>query len=540
MPIRTIFDRIPAKLARKLTPQALRRTFTPGMAKRLPSAGPFAAGVMVQGKWVDDGKLDQLTVPTGTLIASRFYPNMDLNQGSIVLWLTPEWAGNDSKYHYIFRAATASAGNSLLILKLNSNYIQVGIGAQVASQSTTSWTAGTTYCIVARWDLQNTLDGTNYLCISVNDVHTFAATSAPTDPVTTSLLYIGLRDAPNFAADALLQGLTVYRRPLWDGAYGCDVGNGDEINLIYNAGTGTDPTEITGSWDVCFCLPTNATPGALTTGSVDAWSHPHSSEALTDAFCQRAYASSAWADTGTPVALPSVEFLTASATKIDCGTESTVDNLPDNEVTIEGWFRGSIISAAIVAKGTGTGSGWLVFVDINSTLTFRVSNTTPTIFGVTPSTVVRDNRWHHFAAYFNDAGDRFPYLAIDGIWTKGATALTGTVFDDSSYTMYYGRRGDAAWYLTGALGWQRISNNARYTPGTNFTPPPRGIVPASDGNTVRLFPMNEGSGTDIADLSANDQHGTLSNGTWNNSRDLSVGSPGERVYQFGYEFGGGT
>jgi hypothetical protein len=47
-------------------------------------------------------------------------------------------------------------------------------------------------------------------------------------------------------------------RFLFDGTYGTDVqGNGDELALIYNAGSGTDPTEITGSWDVCLCAPTN-------------------------------------------------------------------------------------------------------------------------------------------------------------------------------------------------------------------------------------------------------------------------------------------
>ena len=109
---------------------------------------------------------------------------------------------------------------------------------------------------------------------------------------------------------------------LHDGTYGVDLqGNGDEINLIYNAGAGTDPTEITGSWDVVFCVPTNATPGILATGSTDAWSHPHSAEVLTDAFCQTAYASSAWSDVGTPVTPVSVEF-NGSTTLINAGDEA--------------------------------------------------------------------------------------------------------------------------------------------------------------------------------------------------------------------------
>ena len=48
--------------------------------------------------------------------------------------------------------------------------------------------------------------------------------------------------------------------------------------------------------------------------------------------------------------------------------------------------------------------------------------------------------------------------------------------------------------------------------------------------------MNEGAGTDITDLSANDQHGTLSNGTWNVTKDMATDAPGERVYAWGYDF----
>ena len=86
---------------------------------------------------------------------------------------------------------------------------------------------------------------------------------------------IGSRNDGSAPANAIIEGLTIYRRPLYDGAYGSNVGNGDEINLIYNSGTGKDPTLVTGSWDVVFALPTNSTVGALATGTGEALSHPH-------------------------------------------------------------------------------------------------------------------------------------------------------------------------------------------------------------------------------------------------------------------------
>jgi hypothetical protein len=92
--------------------------------------------------------------------------------------------------------------------------------------------------------------------------------------------YLGYWDGISYPPNAIIEGLTIYRRPLFDGTYGTDVGNGDEINLIYNSGTGKDPTLVTGSWDVVFALPTNASTGALATGTGNAWSHPHASNLL--------------------------------------------------------------------------------------------------------------------------------------------------------------------------------------------------------------------------------------------------------------------
>ena len=54
-----------------------------------------------------------------------------------------------------------------------------------------TFVAGTTYHIVARWDSNNTLDGTNYLCISVNDTHTFGLSSSYTPEAPSANIYIG-------------------------------------------------------------------------------------------------------------------------------------------------------------------------------------------------------------------------------------------------------------------------------------------------------------------------------------------------------------
>ncbi|MHA2047604.1 MAG: hypothetical protein ACW99G_22720 [Candidatus Thorarchaeota archaeon] len=254
-------------------------TFTPGMAKRATSV--FETAPIVQGKWDGTGTGDLLEGAIGSRIIDNFYESFDSYQGSISLWVTPEWDGNDGKSHYLFRNGSAA----ISIFKNSSNFLQLNVPFGSVTADISGWTAGTTYHVVARWDSDNSLDGTNYICISINDAHTFGKSSSFTpDTVGIGGVRIG-NTAGTVDADAIIEGLTVYRRPLFDGTYGVaanwdDSGPIDEINAIYNAGSGQDPCLVTGSWDIVFCLPTDSTAGAIVTGTGEAWSHPHSSGVL--------------------------------------------------------------------------------------------------------------------------------------------------------------------------------------------------------------------------------------------------------------------
>ena len=156
-------------------------TFTPNMDKR-NSAAPFAAGALVQGKYTPVGgasESDALYFSRGNQISGDYYQNFDSTQGSIVFWVTPEWDGNDGKIHVLTRSGLT--GSSGMIYKYSDNTLRLAHGALLlVSLDISSWTAGNTYFIVARWDKKNTLDGTNYGSLSINDVHTFSSTTAPT------------------------------------------------------------------------------------------------------------------------------------------------------------------------------------------------------------------------------------------------------------------------------------------------------------------------------------------------------------------------
>lgn len=253
-------------------------TFTTGSAKR-DAPGPFTAAPIVQG---DPNNLSSLTddivsASRGTQVSGNFYANFDGVAGSVVLWWTPEFAYDSlsgTGDHYLWYISSSY----FLSYEYDNDRYNLTVGGQSLTVSS-NVAAGTTYSLVARWDTQNVIQGTNYASLSIDDTHSFGITTQPTAGAPDSTIYIG-GNGTTGAGSGLIEGLTIYRRVLYDGANGINVGNGDEINLIYNAGSGKDPTLITGSWDVVFALPTNSSTGPLATGTGNAWTHPHSSNLL--------------------------------------------------------------------------------------------------------------------------------------------------------------------------------------------------------------------------------------------------------------------
>ena len=275
-------------------------TFTPGMAKR-EGPGPFAAAPIVQGTFDSAGVPDTLTFLRGSQIDGSWYDNFDPEQGTIVLWWTPEHDDTGDGVFYLWRASVKyqvayAAATGLLVVEL---------GGKTKNVSHVP-VPGTAVNLVISWDVNNPIDSTNYLRVSVDDVHTYGSPSQPTSepPLTDIGIGHNVPGPPTRGANAIIEGLHIYRRVLYDGAYGTDVGNGDEIAAIHAAGVGADPTLITGSWDCVFACPTNSAVGALVTGAGEAWSHPHSSAVLTDSWMETTYGASAWGTEGTPSAGP--------------------------------------------------------------------------------------------------------------------------------------------------------------------------------------------------------------------------------------------
>ena len=498
--------------------------FAAAMVKR-EAPGPFEAAPIIQGKFDGSGVSDVVSLPRGNLIGNQTqfeYANFDPYQGAVSFWITPEWDGDDGLTHYV----GPHNANWISIFKHSTDVLILGVPsiASMVSVDVSAWTAGTTYYVIARWNSRNTLDGTHYCCLSINDIHTFDRTTTIAIGAPLTPAYIGSTGMTS-PANALIEGLTVYRRPLTDGTYGVRPMNGnqyagDEINAIWNAGAGRDPTLVTGSEDVVLCVPTDSDDGGeLTTGAGEAWSWPVGDNLLD--------VHGAW-DGGFPGTDRAVEF-NGVDTSINCGSDVDIDDIMDAEATVEIWFRadsygddgrGRIFSKA----ASGTAGGWVWLLDDEDGIIAYVWCATDFAYSrLTLAQMPVDGKLHHMVMYFNDAGDRKIYFAIDGKWaTSYATqqAGTGAIKTDVANDLYIGSQSNGGAAFDGGFAWAAISNNARYTPGTDFIPPR--ALPADDANYLAIWGMEEGTGTDIDNTGdqggggsgAANRDGTLANGTW--------------------------
>ena len=129
--------------------------------------------------------------------------------------------------------------------------------------------AGNTYRIEVRWDSRNPISGANHVCISIDDDTACGYTTTWTPETPAATIYIGSDESSLDPTNAIIEGLTISRLPYYDGSGGIDLGVGDVI------ASNADKTQLTGPWDIVFGLPTNSSTGVLSSGTGNAWSHPH-------------------------------------------------------------------------------------------------------------------------------------------------------------------------------------------------------------------------------------------------------------------------
>jgi hypothetical protein len=489
--------------------------FTPLMDKRL-SPGPFYTAPIVQGHWDGTGTPDVVTFPRGALTGNQAqiqYANLDPYQGSAVKWWTAETASaaRASGYSYVWYAS----GNFWARYDYANNRFEFRAGG-VTHTDAQAIVAGTTYCIIFSWDCQNAIDGTNGCRSTITNTHTYGGTlltaSAPD-----ATIVLG-SDGTKHPAQAIIEGLTLYRRVLLDSnGYGVKDMNGnplaaasDELTAIYAAGAGVDPTLVTGSEDVCTCVPTNSTVEALVSGDGEAWSWPWDQNLL-----------DVWGmwDGGLPGTDYAIELGGGSSPHISCGSGVMLDDIPSGgQITINIWVRHDISGSneGIIEKCLGNTNGWRLYKNTADQIRFQVNLATADADRIEDWNIV-DGKEHLITAYYND-GTKTCRLALDGRWGTSHTGV-GAYQSDAAYALEVGRMA-GTFSLHGAVAWWELWDNDHHggAAGTDFIPPRIPQTPPI-ANLVETWWADEGTGVTVAarvnpGAPPAGCDGTITNGAW--------------------------
>jgi len=206
---------------------------------------------------------------------------------------------------------------------------------------------------------------------------------------------------------------------------------------------------------------------------------------------------------------------------INCGTDASLDNLHDGQMTVEAWVNADTAGEAgvgrIVGRGNFTSSGWRLYWGTLQQVTANIQCVTTDAQQWSSTVGIPDltGGWLHIAFTWDDATFTRPKLWIGGVQYADAgrgADRNGAVVADTGTTLYIGQNPDGNYTFDGKMAWLRISNNLRYT--ANFTPPPQCQPPAIDANTVEQWNFNEGEGAVAAAEVNAANNGTISNCVW--------------------------
>jgi len=221
-----------------------------------------------------------------------------------------------------------------------------------------------------------------------------------------------------------------------------------------------------------------------------------------------------------------VEFDGDSA-YINCGSDANLEDLHGaTGFTVDGWVRipdeqlegyGTIASKYDVIEAAPT--GWYFVADQGS----GVLVSTATYSTNPAASITAENMtagvWAHVLTCFNPVDAKL-YSAIDGVWSTYSvqTAAVGVIGTDAGIDFLMGAAhngGKAATFLAGDIQWLRLSSGVRYEIGEGFTSPDMCPPPDTDGITVEIWALDEGSGI-IANAMVNNptNRGAMTDCTW--------------------------
>lgn len=196
-----------------------------------------------------------------------------------------------------------------------------------------------------------------------------------------------------------------------------------------------------------------------------------------------------------------VEF-DGAATIGNCDDDASLQDLPDGEITVGAWIRcdgyGENNSGMIVSKNSDGTSGWAFRVDSTHGLVAFMNAATTDAFAQSGlDDFTADGIWRYVTMYYDDDGDRKPYLAIAGTWVAAYTlqqAAVGAIVSDIGVDLAIGNRWDTARTFDGCIGWVAIWQGDHHGVGVDFEPPET-CPTLFDEDLIEAWPLSEQTGS---------------------------------------------
>lgn len=187
--------------------------------------------------------------------------------------------------------------------------------------------------------------------------------------------------------------------------------------------------------------------------------------------------------------------------------------------TMETWINSSVVDKEMISWGINSATEKWSF-RINGDGTIRAEVNGGYIYGTTN---VDDGQWHHVACVLSGGNIANAELYVDGVLETVGASQSQTVNTNTttSLTIGYGRNNT---YFDGLMDEVRIWNAA--LSAATIQSWMHRTVNATHPDYTDLdvyYPLNEGSGSVISDLSPNGNNGTIQNGeVWKSVRGVDI------------------
>lgn len=182
-----------------------------------------------------------------------------------------------------------------------------------------------------------------------------------------------------------------------------------------------------------------------------------------------------------------------------------------NSRTVEAWIKGPLSTSQEVIIDWGDMSiGHRFTVNlIGGKLRCEIGGS-----GVTGTTLVADNTWHHIAVTFNNSSANKYNTYVDGV-LEASFNLPTTINTSSTNNLIIGRRNDAVNYYTGTIDEVRIWNTDLTATQINANKNLEFCGPLP--NLVAYYKLNNGvaGGNNFTNITATDYSGNNNDGTLN-------------------------